>query len=104
MLCDFGYNVYFTPAECFVHDRTSKKVIEIGRRQGGLYILNQFKELIIATSSVNLSSFSLSSSSLFLFVTFSLGHVFASHLKFLAFTGVLGTLTIMIFLIVVLVN
>jgi len=62
-ICDFGYNVYFTPSECFVQDRTTQKVIEIGRRQGELYVLNQFKESIVAASSVHLSLFHLSSSS-----------------------------------------
>jgi len=36
---DSGYNVYFSTYECFIHDRTSQKVIKIGRRQGILYVL-----------------------------------------------------------------
>jgi len=57
------YNVYFSPSEFFVQNHTYQKVIEIGRREGGLYILNQFKKSIIAASSVDFSSFRLYSSS-----------------------------------------
>jgi len=39
-ICDSEYNVYFSPSDCFVQDDTSHKVIEIGRRQTGLYVLN----------------------------------------------------------------
>ena len=37
--CDFGYDVFFSPFECFVQDRIYQKVIKIGRRQGILYVL-----------------------------------------------------------------
>jgi len=92
-ICDFGYNVCFSLFECFVQDRTSQKVIGIGRRQGRLYVLNPFKQSIVTTSSVDLSLFRLSSSSLTFYLWHChLGHVSASRLKFLASTRVLGTL------------
>jgi len=85
--------VYFTPSECFVQDHTSQKLIEIGHRQGGLYVLNHLKELIVIVSNMDLSLFCLSSS----FSPFYLwhsrwGHVSVSRLKFLASMGVVGTL------------
>jgi len=46
----------------FVQDGTSQKVIKIGLREGGLYVLNQFKQSIVVGSSVDLSLFRLSSS------------------------------------------
>jgi len=71
----------------------SQKVIKIGRRQGGLYVLNQFKESIVAPCSVDLSSFCLSSSSsAFLFVTFSFGSCFCISFKNFSAMRVLGTL------------
>jgi len=30
-ICEYGYNVYFSLFEYFIQDRTSHKVIEIGR-------------------------------------------------------------------------
>jgi len=62
---DSGYNVCFYPSVYFVQDRTSQKVIEIGRRLGGLYVLNQFRESIVPASSIDLSLFRLSFSSPF---------------------------------------
>jgi len=91
ILCDSRFNVCFSPFECYVHDRTYQKVIEIGRRQCELYVLNQFKESIVVASSVNLSSFRLSSSSSSFYLWHSrLGHVSASRLKFLVSTRVMG--------------
>jgi len=91
--CDSGYNVYLSSSERFVQDRTSQKVIKIGCKQGELYVLNQFKESIVATSSVDLSSFNFTSSSPFyLWYSSCLGHVSASCLKVLVSTGILGTL------------
>jgi len=86
------YDDCFSPSKCFVQDHTSQKVIEIGRRQGGLYVLNQFKESIVAASSVDLSSFRLSSSSPFYLWHSRLGHETTSRLKFLMSTRILGTL------------
>jgi len=55
--------------------------------------LNQFKESIVTISNVDLSSFRLCSASSPFYLQHShLGHVSTSCLKFLASTGVLGTL------------
>lgn len=48
---------------CLPQDRQSKKVIEIGSRHGGLYILNQFKDQFVAATDPDLSSYWLSPSS-----------------------------------------
>jgi len=97
-ICDSSYNVYFSPSD-------SLKVIGIGYTKGGLFVLNQFKELIVATSSKDLSSFLMfSSSSAFYLWHSRLGHIFTSHLNFLASTRVLATLDNHDILIVVVVN
>jgi len=80
-ISDFGYNLCFSISKCFVQDHTSHEVIEIVHRQGGLNVLNHFKEPIVATSSVDLSSFHLSSCSPFLFVAFSFGSCFCIPFK-----------------------
>jgi hypothetical protein len=74
-------------------------LIETGRRENGLYILDELKVLVVvavviaATTTVDLSSFhlSLSSSSFYLWHS-CLGHVSSSHLRFLASTRALGNL------------
>ena len=92
-ICDSGYNVLFSPSACFVQDRQSQKMIGIGSRQRGLYVLNQFKDSSVAASSVDLSSFWLSRSSSDFYLWHSrLGHVSASHSQFLGSTRALGQL------------
>lgn len=92
-LCESGYLVSFSSSTCFVQDPRSQKVIGTGRRQGGLYVLDQLNVSHVAASSVDLSSFRLSrSSSVFYLWHSRLGHVSASRLKFLVSTGALGNL------------
>ncbi|KAL5816849.1 hypothetical protein ACOSQ3_025227 [Xanthoceras sorbifolium] len=92
-LCDYGYSMSFTSTSCHVQDLQSKKLIGIGRRNGGLYVLDELKLPLFATPSVNLSSFRLcpSSSSFYLWHS-RFGHVSASRLRFLASTETLGNL------------
>ena len=78
---------------CHVQDPQSQKLIGIGRRQGGLYILDKLTVLVVAAFSVDLSSFRLSSLSFSFYLWHSrIGHVSASHLKYLVFTRKLGDL------------
>jgi len=77
-----------------VQDLQSQKLIETGRRENGLYILDELKVTVdAAATTVDLSSFrlSLSSSSFYLWHS-HLGHVSSSRLRFLASTGALGNL------------
>ena len=68
-------------------------LIGTGRRQKGLYILDKLHVPVIATSSMDLSSFRLSSSSSSFYLWHSrLGHVSVSRLKYLASIGKLGDL------------
>ncbi|PNX95116.1 SPX domain-containing protein 1-like, partial [Trifolium pratense] len=78
-------------------DQQSGRKIGTGRRQGGLYILDELRvpdtAASVSPSTVHLSSFRLnSSSSSFYLWHFRLGHVSASRLKCLASTGALGKL------------
>ncbi|KAL5767968.1 hypothetical protein ACOSP7_014549 [Xanthoceras sorbifolium] len=92
-LCDYGYSISFTSTSCHVQDLQSKKLIGIGRRSRGLYVLDELKLPVFAAPSVDLSSFRLcpSSSSFYLWHS-RLGHVSTSRLRFLASTGDLGNL------------
>ena len=93
-LCDSGYLVQFSSTACCVQDPRSQKLIGIGRRQGGLYVLDNLRPPHVAASGVDLSSFSLNSSSSSFYLWHSrLGHVSASRLKFLASKGHLGDLS-----------
>ncbi|KAH7692231.1 hypothetical protein IHE45_01G051500 [Dioscorea alata] len=56
-LCDSGLSVLFTSTNCYVQDPRSQKVIGSGRREGGLYVLDELKLSDVAASSVDLSSF-----------------------------------------------
>ena len=60
-LCASGYLLSFSSSTCCVQDPRSRKVIGTGRRQGGLYVLDELKVSDIGASSVDLSSFRLSS-------------------------------------------
>ena len=92
-LCDAGYSVSFSSTFCHVQDPQSQKVIGTGRRQGGLYIMEKLNVPMVAASSVDLSSFRLSSDSSSFYLWHSrLGHVSGSRLKYLASTGKLGNL------------
>ncbi|KAH7571721.1 hypothetical protein JRO89_XS04G0125500 [Xanthoceras sorbifolium] len=88
-------NVYHIPKLTMnlVSDLQSKKLIGIGRRSGGLYVLDELKLPVFAAPSVDLSSFRLcpSSSSFYLWHS-RFGHVSASRLRFLASMGTLGNL------------
>jgi hypothetical protein len=87
----------FSGSFCCVQDLQSQKLIGTGRRENGLYILDELKMPVAATATaittVDLSSFrlSLSSSSFYLWHSY-LGHVLSSRLRFLASTGALGNL------------
>jgi hypothetical protein len=92
-ICDSGdYLVMFSGSFCCVQDLQSQKLIGTGRRENGLYILDELKVSVAATTA-DLSSFrlSLSSSSFYLWHS-RLGHVSSSRLRFLASTGALGNL------------
>lgn len=62
-LCQSGYLIFFSSSNCSIHDLRSQQMIGIGRREGGLYVLDQLKVSNVTTSSVDLSSFHLSPSS-----------------------------------------
>jgi hypothetical protein len=87
-LCDFGdYLVISSSSFCYVQDLQSQKLIGTGRRQNGLYILNELKVSVAAaaTITVDLSYFHLSpSSSSFYLWNSRLRHVSSSRLRFLA--------------------
>jgi hypothetical protein len=88
------YLVMFSGSFCCVQDLQSQKLIETGRRENGLYILDELKVTVdAAATTVDLSSFrlSLSSSSFYLWHS-HLGHVSSSRLRFLASTRALGNL------------
>ena len=106
-LCDSGNLVTFSSSSCYVQHLQSQKLIGIGRRKAGLYILDKLKVSIAAATSadaastsvdaaatsVDLSSFRLSPSSSSFYLWHSrLGHVSSSRLRFLASTGALGNL------------
>jgi hypothetical protein len=94
-LCDSGDNlVIFSSFFCCVQDLQSQKLIGTGRRENGLYILDELKVSVptVATT-VDLSSFHLSPSSSSFYLWHSrLGHVSSSRLRFLASTGALQNL------------
>jgi len=94
-ICDSSdYLVMFSGSFCCVQDLQSQKLIETGRRENGLYILDELKvSVAAAAATVDLSSFrlSLSSSSFYLWHS-RLGHVSSSRLRFLASTRALGNL------------
>ncbi|XP_031256344.1 uncharacterized protein LOC116114338 [Pistacia vera] len=81
-LCVTGYLVLFSSSSCHVQDLQSQKLIGTCRRQRGLYVLDTLKAPDIAASSIDLSSFRLSSSSSSFYLWHScLGHVLASRLS-----------------------
>jgi len=94
-ICDSGdYLVMFSGSFCCVQDLQSQKLIGTGRRENGIYILDELKVTVVdAATIVDLSSFrlSLSSSSFYLWHS-CLGHVSSSRLRFLASTEALGNL------------
>ena len=86
-LTDIGLTVTFFSDHCFVQDRTSKKQIGIGQREGLLYLLNSL-HLPAAQSTTTLSYESslqnlMSRSSLFHLWHSRLGHVSSSRLQFM---------------------
>ena len=66
-LCDScNYLVIFSSSFCCVQDQQSQKLIEIGRRENRLYILDELKVpvvVVVAAATVDLSFFRLSHSS-----------------------------------------
>jgi len=79
---------------CCVQNLQSQKLIGIGHKENGLYILDELKVLVVvATTSIDLSSFrlSLSSSSFYLWHS-CLSHVSSSRLRFFTSTRALGDL------------
>jgi len=94
-ICDSGdYLVLFSGSFCCVQDLQSQKLIGTGRRENGLYILDELNvPVAAAATTVDLSSFrlSLSSSSFYLWHS-HLSHVLSSRLRFLASTKALGNL------------
>jgi transposase InsO family protein len=97
-LCDSGYSVTFSSTSCCVQDPHSGRLIGTGRRQGGLYVLDELRVSDTAASTSTfttdlLSSFRLNSSSSSFYLWHSrLGHVSASRLRYLVSTGALGKL------------
>ena len=92
-LCESGYLVSFSSTTCCVMDPRSQKVIGKGRKQGGLYVLDELNIFAVGTPSVDLSSFRLSDLSSEFYLWHSrLGHVSQSRLQFLVSTGALGQL------------
>jgi len=88
-----------------VHDLQSQKLIVIGRRKRGIYILDELKVSVVAASSFDLSFFRLSLFSFSFYLWHShLGYISPSCLRFLASVGDLKNLKLLIFLIVVDVN
>ena len=84
-ICNSGHDVWFYVSNCFIHDRQIQEVIGTCRREGGLYVLDNFKDPSdITVSTVDLYSYWLNrSSSVFYLWHSRLGHVYASILKFL---------------------
>lgn len=62
-LCETGYSIPFSSTSCEVQDLQTKRLIGIGCKQGGLYVLDELRVLDVVASGVDLSSFRLSSSS-----------------------------------------
>jgi len=92
-LCDNGNLVTFSSSSCYVQDLQSEKLIGTGRRKGGLYIFDELKvSVVVAATSVDLSSFRLSPSFSFYLWHSRLSHVSSSRLRYLASTGALGNL------------
>jgi hypothetical protein len=96
-ICDSGdYLVMFSGSFCCVQDLQSQKLIGTGRRENGLYILDELKVPVaaaVAATTVDLSSFRLSLSSFSFYLWHSrLHHVSSSRLRFLASTRALGNL------------
>ncbi|KAJ9562057.1 hypothetical protein OSB04_007217 [Centaurea solstitialis] len=86
-------DVYYIPtlALNLVSDPRTRKVIGIGHKLGDLYVVDELRVSGVAASSVDLSYFRLSHSSLVFYLWHvRLGHVSASRLQFLASTGALG--------------
>jgi hypothetical protein len=74
-ICDFSdYLIMFLGSFCCVQDLQSQKLIGTGRRENGLYILDELKVPVVvaaaATTTIDLSSFrlSLSSSSFYFYI------------------------------------
>ena len=88
-LTDCGCDVVFTSYGCFVHDRCSKKLIGIGRGEGGLYVMQQLS--VPPMSSFAFSSFRVNKHSFAFHLWHSrLGHVSSSRLRYMLSTGSLG--------------
>ena len=76
-----------------MHDLQSQKLIVIGRRKRGLYILNELKVSVVAASSFDLFFFRLSLFSFSFYLWHShLGYISPSCLRFLASAGYLKKL------------
>jgi hypothetical protein len=97
-ICDSSdYLIMFSSSFCCVQDLQSQKLLGTGRRENGLYILDELKVPVVvaatATTTIDLSSFrlSISSSSFYLWHSY-LGLVSSSRLRFLASTGALENL------------
>ncbi|TXG48946.1 hypothetical protein EZV62_024821 [Acer yangbiense] len=69
-------------------DLHSMKLIGTGRKEGGLYVLEELHVPIVAASSIDLSSFKLNSKSSIFYLWHSrLGHVSSPHLRYLVSFG-----------------
>jgi hypothetical protein len=91
-ICDScDYLVMFSGSFCCVQDLQTQKLIGTGRREYGLYIFDELKVPVVvpaATTTVDLSSFRLSSSSSSFYLWHSrLGHVSSSRLRFFGIHG-----------------
>ncbi|PWA99646.1 RNA-directed DNA polymerase [Artemisia annua] len=63
-ICNFGCDVRFSISDCFIQDGQTQEVIGTCCREGGIYVLDTFKDpSAVAASSVDLSLFWLNRSS-----------------------------------------
>ena len=95
-LCGSSYFVQFSSTSCHVQDPQSQRLIRTGRRQGGLYVMDELWlpwVPDVAILGANLSSLHLASSFFSFYLWhFRLGHVLALHLEYLISKGSLGNL------------
>ncbi|OMO83306.1 Integrase, catalytic core [Corchorus capsularis] len=89
-LADFGCDIWFSDIFCVVQDRHTGKQIGIGRREGGLYVLD-FLFVPQIQQNFAMSAFVLDKNSSSFHLWHSrLGHVSSSRLRYMLSVGLLG--------------
>ncbi|XP_038680973.1 uncharacterized protein LOC119981907 [Tripterygium wilfordii] len=83
-ICDFGYDVLFTPSSCRVQDPSTSRMIGSGRRVGGLYHL---QSLHLPSSHPSFCGLASPTPDIW---HRRLGHISESRLKSLSLSGALG--------------